>query len=347
MADKRRFRLLRAAFILAAVSAVYGPGPALAGYSSTSLIDVPASEYLDHLQYEADFILAVSGKSYVSPYGVANFNLGVAGMSEVGLALYSVWEEPVLGAHFKVELIDEEHFSRYQPAVSLGMDNLTIGDGIISHVGNRLPRDTAAYDMDFRDNISPFVVTSKTISPFGTFHLGWGYGRFIGAGPRSSYFHGVFMGCNVRVWKTFEVMVEEDGRDVNVGVRHILPWITVGAAVEKAEQLWGDYEPFYTITVEFSPRPLHTGPERLAVRRAIRSCEERLGFLARRVDAEEEMIAAIRGRIYDLTDEYEGQGIFAGNIDQVRVEIEELERKLEAAEEERETERAPGEGAGI
>jgi len=142
-------------------------------------------------------------------------------------------------------------------------------------------------------------------------------------------------------------MVEEDGRDVNVGVRHILPWITVGAAVEKVEQLWGDYEPFYTITVEFSPKPLHTGPERLAVRREIRSCEERLGFLARRVDAEEEMIAAIRSRIYDLTDEYEGQGIFAGNIDQVQVDIEELERKLEAAEGEGETERAPGEGAGI
>ena len=142
-------------------------------------------------------------------------------------------------------------------------------------------------------------------------------------------------------------MVEEDGRDVNVGVRHILPWITVGAAIEKVEQLGGDFEPFYTIGVEFSPRPLHTGPERLAVRREIRSCQERLDFLARRAAEEEEMVAVVREQIYDLDEEYGNQGIFAENLDQVYAEIDELERKIEAVEEEADTERKPREGSGI
>jgi hypothetical protein len=338
------FKRLGSALACAAALAA-AAGPAGAGYSSTSLIDVPASEYLDHLQYEGDFTLAVSADPVVSNYGVLNFNLGVSGMSEVGLAVYSLWDEAALGAHFKVEVIDEEHYGRYQPAVSVGMDHLTIGDGIISYAGDRLPPDTAAYDMDFRDNVSPFVVASKTISPLGTFHLGWGYGRFTGAGPRSSRMHGIFAGYNVRIWKTFEVLVEEDGRDINVGVRHVLPWITIGAAVEKVEQLAGDFDPYYTLTFEFSPRPLHTGPERLAVRRGIRALEERVSFLRRRVDEERELVSTVRDEIHELSDEYESRGLEPASLKKIYAEIDELEKDLEAAGDE--SEDAPGRDSGI
>lgn len=327
------------------VTAFMAAGPAVGGYSSTSLIDVPASEYLDHMQYEVDLVLAVSADPAVTNYGDANLNLGLAGMSEVGLAVYSVWNRPALGAHFKVELIDEEHYNRYQPALSVGMDELTIGDGVISHAGDRFPSDTAAYDMDFRDNISPFVVTSKTVDPFGTFHLGWGYGRFVGAGPKSYHFHGVFMGFNRRVWRTFEILVEEDGRDINVGVRHTLPWLTVGTAIEKVEQLGSpSFHPFYALTLEFSPRLLHTGGERLEVRRDIRALEDRADFLTQRVGGEEEMIAGIRQRIYDLSEEYEGQGISPKNLDRVYAEIDDLEKSLETAEESVPVEKTTGDG---
>jgi hypothetical protein len=338
-------KCLRSVLTGSAVALVGSAVPACGGYSSTSLIDVPASEYLDHLQYEADCVLAISADPAVSNYGVLNLNLGLGGMSEVGLAVYSLWDEAALGAHFKVEVIDEEHYSRFQPAVSVGMDHLTIGDGIISHAGDRLPGDTAAYDMDFRDNVSPFVVASKTIGSLGTFHLGWGYGRFTGGGPRSRLLHGIFTGYNVRIWRTFEIIVEEDGRDVNVGVRHILPWITVGAAVEKAEQLAGNFEPFYSLTVEFSPRPLHTGPERLEVRRGIRALEERVSFLRRQVGEEQELVSAVRHQVQELSEEYEDQGIEPANLKKLYAEIEELETALEPTGEEGEV--APGPGTGL
>ncbi len=327
-----------------AVSVVLAAGTTFAGYSSTSLIDVPASEYLDNMQYEVDMILAVSGDPVVSNYGVLNLSLGVGGMSEVGLAVYSVWDEAALGAHFKVELIDEEHFSRFQPAVSVGMDNLTIGDGIITHAGDRLPGDTGAYDTDFRDNISPFVVASKTVGPVGTFHLGWGRGRFVGSGPKSRYFHGIFIGYNRRIWKTFEIMVEEDGRDVNVGVRHVLPLVTVGAAVEKVEQLAGDFKPFYSLTVEFSPKALHTGPERLEARRGIRKLKGQVGFWRRQVDRESEIVTALRQRIYESTAEYGDQGMDIKNLDLIYAEIDNMEKVLESAKEKAPAESASGDG---
>ncbi len=344
MSYTRKKGLWHRALVAVAAGVVLAAGTAFAGYSSTSLIDVPASEYLDHLQYEADMIVAVSGDPIVSNYGVFNLNLGVAGMSEVGLAVYSVWDEAALGVHFKVEIIDEEHFSRFQPAFSVGMDNLTIGDGIITHAGDRLPGDTGAYDTDFRDNISPFVVASKTVGPLGTFHLGWGRGRFVGSGPKSRHLHGIFFGYNRRIWKTFEIMVEEDGRDVNVGVRHILPWITVGAAVEKAEQLAGDYEPFYSVTVEFSPRPLHTGPERLEARRGIRKLKGQVGFWRRQVDRESEIVTALRQQIYESTAEYGDQGMNVENLDLIYAEIDDMEKVLESAKEKAPAERAPGDG---
>jgi hypothetical protein len=308
--------------------------PALGGYSSTSLVDVPASEYLDHMQYEADLIIAVSGDEDISDYGTLNFNFGIGGMSEVGLAAYSVWEEIAVAAHFKVEVIDEEHYFKYQPAFSVGMDNLTIGDGTISNAGNRYPRDTAAYDLDYKDNISVYGVFSKTIDPVGTFHAGWGGGRFVGQGPTSEKMRGIFLGYNRRIWKTFEIMIEEDGRDVNVGVRHTFPWITLGAAIEKAEQLGSDdFDPYYSITIEFSPRPLHTGPERLQARRSIRSAEGEIDVLRRRIEDERELVTALREEIYAMTAEYKDQGIDPSSAATVNLEIERLERALDAARE--------------
>jgi hypothetical protein len=338
----------RATLVAAAALALAAVSPVAAGYSSTSLVDVPASEYLDHMQYEIDLVIAVSADEEISDYGTLNFNFGIGGMSEVGVAAYSVWEEVALAAHFKVEAIDEEHFFKYQPAFSVGMDNLTIGDGIVSNAGNRHPRDTAAYDLDFQDNITAYGVFSKTIDPVGTFHVGWGTGRFVGEGPRSRKLRGVFAGYNRRIWKTFEIMIEEDGRDVNVGVRHIFPWITLGAAIEKAEQLWSpDFDPYYSITIEFSPRPLHTGPERLQARRNIRSATGEIDVLKRRIEDEQELVAALREEVYAMTAEYRDQGIDPSSAAAVNLEIERLERALEAARENQPYEDAPDNGGGI
>ncbi len=317
--------------VLSGLAAAALAAPAWAGYSSTSLIDVPTSEYLDNLQYEGDFIAAVSGDNQVSNYGVFNANLGVGGMAEVGLAVYSLWDAVALAGHFKVEAIDEEHFGRYQPSLSLGMDNLTIGDGIISHGGDRFPGDTAAYDVDFRDNISPFVIASKTIEPLGTFHLGWGGGRFRGQGPYSRYFHGVIMGYNRRVWRTLEIMVEEDGRDVNIGVRHSFPWITVGAAVEKAEQLGRSFDTFYSITVEVSPRPLHQGPERLATRRRINNVRREISVLRGKAASEQEKVKALKQKLDDLVAESHAEGIDTRELEDLQGEIDRLQQEIDKA----------------
>lgn len=305
--------------------------PANAGYSSTSLIDIPGSEYLDHLQLEGDFIAAVSGDKEVPNYGVLNFNLGVGGMSEIGAAVYSFWEEAAVAAHFKVELIDEEHYGLWQPSVSFGMDNLTPGDGVISPAGRRLPSDTASYDLDFKDNISPFVVVSKTIGNLGTFHAGWGTGRFVGKGPYSNYFRGVMLGYNRRVWRTLEVIVEEDGRDVNLGVRHSFPWVTVGTSVEKAEQIGRTFSPFYSITVEFSPRRLHRGPERLAARRQINELKEQLRSLRASAEKENRALAALRAQVKELMEQCRREGVTSEDAERLQQEIADLQRQLEAA----------------
>ncbi len=319
---------------LAALAVI--PLCAWAGYSSTSLIDIPESEYLDHFQYEADFILAASASPDVSNYGVLSLNLGVGGMSEVGVSAYSVWEDIAAAAHFKVEVFDEEHYGRFQPAVSIGMDNLTLGDGEISHAGRRLPADTASYDMDFKDNISPYVVASKTFDEVGTFHVGWGAGRFIGAGPHSKYVHGIFAGYHRRIWGKFEIMVEEDGRDVNVGVRHTLPWLTVGTAIEKAEQLGSDsFHPYYTLTVEYSPRVLHRGPERLALRRRINDLHDMVYALQGKIENDRDAAADLKQEIDDAVKAARASGVDDSQIRAVYSEIDRLQSQIQALEQER------------
>jgi len=297
------------------------------------------------MQYEVDVIASASESDIVPHYGVVNTNLGLWGMAEAGLAIDSVWEATMVSGHFKVELIDEEHFWDWQPAVGVGMDRLMVG-GYGSAAGRRYTPDTEAYDMEFRDNVSPYVVATKTFNAVGTFHLGWGAGRFIGKGPVSKNVHGVFAGYNRRVWKTLEVMMEEDGRDVNVGLRYRFPWFTAGIAVEHVEQFGRDYKPYYTLICEYSPRTLHQGPERLALRRSINDVRDQVRVLARRLEEEKELNAAAQAQLRDLLEEYRRQGINPENLEALQREVAALEREVNLARKEKE-EKTIRRGGGI
>ncbi len=87
-------------------------GVAFAAYESTSLVDIPTNEYLDHLQYEFDFVGAASADPAVSSYGVVNANLGLVGWAETGLTVNSIWERTEVTAHFKVEALDGLRIAR-------------------------------------------------------------------------------------------------------------------------------------------------------------------------------------------------------------------------------------------
>jgi len=325
-----KIRLLgRAALAIGVVA--WAAGAAGASYESTSLIDIPTNEYLDNLQYEFDLVAAASADPVVPGYAVLNTNLGLLGMVEAGLAVNSIWKETAISGHFKIEALDEEHIARWQPALSVGMDRISFGDGIVSHAGHRYPSDTATYGQDFADNVSPYVVASKTIDPVGSFHLGWGMGRFQGGGPNSRHFHGIFFGYNRRVWRTLEVMVEEDGRDVNFGVRATFPWVAVGTSIEAVEQVAGSFYPFYNVTLEFSPRLLHQAPERLALRRDINGVRDDVRDVAGRLHAGKDERTRIENDLARVQEEYRSRGIEPAALKRINDDITELQREIDAA----------------
>lgn len=156
-------------------------------------------------------------------------------------------------------------------------------------------------------------------------------GRFEGQGPLTRRLHGVFMGYQRRVWRTLEVMVEEDGRDVNAGLRFTFPRVAVAAAVEAAEQYQGSFYPFYNLTVEFSPRLLHQGPERLGERRDINGVRANVDSLARQLDVLGEERAQIQTELARVQADFRSRGVDPSALDRINDDIEQLEREIEAA----------------
>jgi len=316
---------------LAAAAALAWAVPAPGAYDSTSLTDIPTNEFLDHGQLEVDALAGYSRDPQVPAFASLNGSVGAFGFIETGVALKSITSRLAVTGHFKVEVFDEEHYVWWQPALCFGMDDITLGSGRVSNYGRRYPSDTDAYGMVFHDNVSPYVVASKTAGEIGTFHLGLGAGRFQGGGPISEHLHGIFAGYNRRLFGRFEVMAEEDGRDVNVGVRNNFGWGTVAFAVERVEQIGRAYYPGFTLTLEVSPLLLHQGPERLALRREITDYETRIAAVRKELGSEATARADVQKQIDALLAEYRNQGIDPADLKVVYNEIEKLQSDVDAA----------------
>ncbi|MCK5642764.1 MAG: hypothetical protein KAJ19_18285 [Gammaproteobacteria bacterium] len=305
-----------------------------ATYSTSGLIDVPTDEYLGHLQFEFDFNTALSGSEEVPSIGCLSVNLGLYQLAELGLAVNSLWEKPAFLGNVKFEVIDEEHYWKYQPGFSVGMDNITtITD--VSTAGRRHPDDDEAYGMSLNDKLSFFVVSTKHLNPVGVFHVGWGRGRFVGYGPYSKYFHGIFLSCQRHIFGPVEIMAEADGRDINVGARLNFGRICVVVAGEKLEQIGRGFSPYFSVALEVSNRRLYTGSaERLALRRRTADVKRRIKEILANVRVEAQKVDDLGEQLTELEKEYKGKELDTKELEQIRRELEELRERTHEMESE-------------
>jgi hypothetical protein len=303
-----------------------------ATYSTSGMVSIPTDEYLQHLQFEVDFITSFSGSEEVAHYGCAKGNLGLYGLIELGLSVYSMWDSPAFVGNMKFEIIDEEHYWRYQPAVSVGLDNIAYRPNV-SSAGNRYTGDTDAYREGLDDRYSFYLVSTKNLYPIGVFHLGWGSGRFIGYGPYSKYFHGVFLGYQREIYGPVEFMAEADGRDINIGGRVNIGWLSFTVALEKFEQIGRHYDPYFTLGLEVSNETLHVGnSERLKLRRSIRGLNNKIVDVQSKVRIETSEVNRLREELEQLEAEAEKVDVETGEINEMRLELENLRRQVEEKE---------------
>jgi hypothetical protein len=295
-----------------------------ATYSTSGMIDIPTDEYLRHLQFEADVTMSFSGSETVSNYGCVKANLGLYGLAEFGLSVYSVYNSPAFVGNMKFEIIDEEHFWKYQPAVSVGLDNIT-NVTTLSAAGKRHTDDEAAYPEELYDRLSFFVVSTKNLPPLGTFHFGWGNGRFVGQGPYSEKFHGIFAGYQRKIYGPVEFMTEADGRDVNVGGRIKMGWMSFAVALEKAEQINRGFHPYFSLVFEVSNKSLHESTyERLELRRKVRTVHTRVIDLQSKIRVETTEINDLRNELEQLESEAESANVEMDKIEELQQELENL-----------------------
>jgi|GEM_PF-1895491 len=305
---------------------------AYATYSTSGMIDIPTDEYLQHLQFEVDFITSFSGSEGVANYGCAKGNLGLYGLVELGLSVYSVWDSPAFAGNMKFEIIDEEHYWKYQPAVSVGLDNIAYRT-TISAAGSRYTGDTGAYREELDDRYSFYLVSTKNLYPIGVFHLGWGSGRFIGYGPYSKYFHGVYLGYQREIYGPVEFMAEADGRDLNIGGRVKIGRLSFTVALEKFEQIGRGYDTYFTLGFEVSNETLHVGnSERLKLRRSIRGLNSKIVDVQSRVRIETSEVNQLREELKQLEAEAKKVDVEIGKINEMRLELENLRRQVEEKE---------------
>ncbi|MBU1261873.1 LysM peptidoglycan-binding domain-containing protein [bacterium] len=206
---------------------------------TTGLINIPVAGVLGHGMFEAGALSALKkGKDKDFELGSRDedgkLNLGLFDRAELGLTIFSFGNEKDVAGNIQVKVCEEEN---NWPAIALGLQN--IGEKIYSSYGKH------------KDDYSLYGVASKDFNYLGGIrgHLGIGNRRFVGYGDKSNYLHGLFFGVqksaaiNLLGQKniSLNLMAEVDGRNINMGVSHVLPsGLRIEVAILELDDLFHD-----------------------------------------------------------------------------------------------------------
>lgn len=185
-----------------------GTYPEVAFDQSEGLINIPTANILNH----GHFCMSLNS---------AVFSVGLFNYFQIGLLAFNSGSKFYWGNMLETKLIDEES---WWPAIAVGVESETEN-----------PHLTSAQYFN-----SSYVVTSRNMGAFGTWHLGLGNGRFIGTGDNSLKLNGLFGGVEKTVFEgsayPLILKLEEDGRDVNFGVEiRPLPGFELNLTVAKLD----------------------------------------------------------------------------------------------------------------
>ncbi|MCK5132771.1 MAG: hypothetical protein KAR40_11535 [Candidatus Sabulitectum sp.] len=212
-------------------------------FSHYGLLDTPSASLLKH----TEIAIGGGGTAYSleDTTGASSMNVGVAGYLEIGL-----FERGQIGGTYLGEagfsgtargLLLKETITR--PGISLGIENI-IGEKDYEFCLNS---DDSLYHYPNAQNFSIYGVISKDFSYFVSFpvclNIGFGTGRFVQSAdavdgfenPVPGLFGSIFIHPNI----ASEIIVEWDGRDLNVGgVYRLNRNFTVMAAASELEHLF-------------------------------------------------------------------------------------------------------------
>lgn len=215
-------------------------------FSRSGVIDCPDAYVLKHTEIEA--ALSAAAYSVQDSTGSGNSEFMLTGYLEVGLFRYAQIGISYLGdggvaGNIKFAVLQE---GISVPAFAIGLENITTEENIecfkIDSAGVEV-----FYRYDHAQNWSAYGVASKDLSFLlgipATVNLGIGIGRFVGIvdsgalGIGSSIAHGLFGSVVYYPNDLFTVALEQDGRDLNMGVSYkINNFLTIELAWAELEQ---------------------------------------------------------------------------------------------------------------
>ena len=212
-------------------------------FSHYGLLDTPSALILKHTEVG----IGVGGTAYSieDSAGTSNMNAAVAGYLEIGLFGRGQIGGTYLGAAgfsgTARGLLLKETITR--PGISLGIENIT-GEENYEFYRNT---DDSLYQYPNAQNFSIYGLISKDFSYFISLpiclNIGFGTGRFMQSADASDGFEnpipGLFGSVLFHPSISSEVMIEWDGRDLNVGGVYALNRnLTVMATASELEHLF-------------------------------------------------------------------------------------------------------------
>ena len=262
--------------------------PAFAEFNRTSgLIDIPTARILPHLGYRigADFSFMLKTGSYEQIFeeNMLKASLGLGDIFEVYFDIYttpSPWlEDP---GSFTAAIGFCHNFYNGQNldlawgihTISYSADVSEIAHGDSTGWHDDLLYNTADYKKPYEVG-SAFLVSTYSLNNNIDLTLGLGRGRYVGYGNISKYLNsnfyhekggdwgiGFFGGLEFKVSKNLSFIIENDGRDINVGsVFKPLPW-EFGLALTKCEYFadWDEFRPRVAISLAYVKAKKRPGP---------------------------------------------------------------------------------------
>jgi TolA-binding protein len=209
-----------------------------------SYIDIPSANFTDGL------FVNINGNYPISPDLAYGFdpNMGIE-FSKYNIDAAINWFD---GGDFGLDL-SYRFYERQKTYLAFGVDNITFSKYI-----SPLGRDTTFID-EFYDPRPPeawsfYVVGSKKFGRYLELNGGIGRGKFVGYGPHSNmpntdvfssdkhenFAFGLFLGTKFSPKEGLDLILEADGRDINMGIQGELGIFKGGFSLIKIENLLWD-----------------------------------------------------------------------------------------------------------
>jgi hypothetical protein len=256
----------------------------------STMVDIPEAYGLRHFEGKAGLGLSLyplreEGNSYEMD---SNFCIGLLNWGMIGVSSYD--ENNIVGhLQFGLPLKSEMNGFPALPVVSVGIQNISSKENL---VGEGPSKD--------HDNNSIYLVASKDLSYLWhnvplEIHLGIGNGRFRGEDEDMKKLNGIFMGIRYSPSERVNLMVEEDGNDVNAAVNfNLSERISLGLAWVQIEEMFRDHEGMIKedsfewfkggFSVKYRFGPFGINAEEEAVLRKIREQQEQTEAIKKRLE---------------------------------------------------------------